>query len=82
VLVFLLYHNGMSIVQALVQQERLSFGVGVWLTHAWRRRWWCCSLHAASTAALDPALADPAPGDAVKTLRRYLTREWCGPPAS
>ena len=34
VLVFLLYHNGLSIVQAWVQQERLSFGVGVWLTHA------------------------------------------------
>ncbi len=34
VLVFLLYHNGMSIVQAWVQQERLSFGVGIWLTHA------------------------------------------------
>jgi len=34
VLVFLLYHNGMSIVQASVQQERLSFGVAVWLTHA------------------------------------------------
>lgn len=34
VLVFLLYHNGMSIVQAWVQQERLSFGVGVWATHA------------------------------------------------
>jgi lipopolysaccharide export system permease protein len=34
VLVFLLYHNGMSIVQASVQQERLSFGVGVWVTHA------------------------------------------------
>jgi lipopolysaccharide export system permease protein len=34
VLVFLLYHNGMSIVQAWVQQERLSFGVGVWFTHA------------------------------------------------
>jgi lipopolysaccharide export system permease protein len=34
VLVFLLYHNGMSIVQAWVQQERLTFGVGVWITHA------------------------------------------------
>jgi len=34
VLVFLVYHNGMSIVQAWVQQERLSFGVGVWLPHA------------------------------------------------
>ncbi len=34
VLVFLLYHNGMSIVQAWVQQERLSFGIGVWITHA------------------------------------------------
>ncbi len=34
VLVFLLYHNGMSIVQAWVQQERLTFGVGVWFTHA------------------------------------------------
>ncbi len=34
VLVFLLYHNGMSIVQAWVQQERLSFAVGVWGTHA------------------------------------------------
>jgi lipopolysaccharide export system permease protein len=34
VLVFLIYHNGMSIVQAWVQQERLSFGIGVWLTHA------------------------------------------------
>lgn len=34
VLVFLLYHNGMSIVQAWVQLDRLSFGVGVWLTHA------------------------------------------------
>jgi lipopolysaccharide export system permease protein len=34
VLVFLLYHNGMSIVQAWVQQERLSFGVGVWAAHA------------------------------------------------
>ena len=34
VLVFLLYHNGMSIVQAWVQQERLAFGVGVWATHA------------------------------------------------
>jgi lipopolysaccharide export system permease protein len=34
VLVFMLYHNGMSIVQSWVQQERLAFGVGVWLTHA------------------------------------------------
>jgi lipopolysaccharide export system permease protein len=34
VLAFLLYHNGMSIVQAWVQQERLSFAVGVGLTHA------------------------------------------------
>lgn len=34
VLVFLLYHNGMSIVQAWVQQERVPFGVGVWLSHA------------------------------------------------
>ena len=34
VLVFLIYHNGMSIVQAWVQQERLSFAVGVWATHA------------------------------------------------
>jgi len=34
VLVFVVYHNGMSIVQAWVQQERLSFGVGVWVTHA------------------------------------------------
>ncbi len=34
VLVFLLYHNGMSIVQAWVQQQRLSFAVGVWITHA------------------------------------------------
>ena len=34
VLVFLLYHNGMSIVQAWVQQERLAFAVGVWITHA------------------------------------------------
>ncbi len=33
VLVFLLYHNGMSIVQAWVQQDRLPFGVGVWLVH-------------------------------------------------
>jgi lipopolysaccharide export system permease protein len=30
----MLYHNGMSIVQSWVQQERLAFGVGVWLTHA------------------------------------------------
>jgi lipopolysaccharide export system permease protein len=34
VLVFLLYLNGISIVQAWVQQQRLSFGVGVWLPHA------------------------------------------------
>jgi lipopolysaccharide export system permease protein len=34
VLVFLLYHNGMSIVQAWVQQQRLAFGIGVWITHA------------------------------------------------
>lgn len=34
VLVFLLYHNGMSIVQAWVQQQRLAFGIGVWVTHA------------------------------------------------
>jgi lipopolysaccharide export system permease protein len=34
VLVFLLYHNGMSIVQAWVQQEQLAFAVGVWVTHA------------------------------------------------
>ena len=34
VLVFLLYHNGMSIVQAWVQQQRLSFAIGVWVTHA------------------------------------------------
>jgi len=34
VLIFLIYHNGMSIVQAWVQQERLSFGVGVWAAHA------------------------------------------------
>lgn len=34
VLVFLLYHNGLSIVQAWVQQERLAFGIGVWATHA------------------------------------------------
>jgi lipopolysaccharide export system permease protein len=34
VLIFLVYHNGLSIVQAWVQQERLSFGVGVWLPHA------------------------------------------------
>lgn len=33
VLAFLLYHNGMSIVQAWVQQERLSFAVGVGLMH-------------------------------------------------
>ena len=34
VFAFLLYHNGMSIVQAWVQQERLSFAIGVWATHA------------------------------------------------
>lgn len=34
VLLFQLYHNGMSIVQAWVTQEKLAFGIGVWLTHA------------------------------------------------
>jgi lipopolysaccharide export system permease protein len=34
VFVFMLYHNGMSIVQAWVQQERLPFGIAVWLAHA------------------------------------------------
>jgi lipopolysaccharide export system permease protein len=34
VLIFVLYHNGMSITKAWVQQDRLSFGAGVWLPHA------------------------------------------------
>ena len=34
VLVFMLYHNGMSIMKAWVQQERLAFSVAVWLPHA------------------------------------------------
>ena len=34
VLVFLVYHNSLSIVQAWVHQERLSFAIGVWATHA------------------------------------------------
>jgi lipopolysaccharide export system permease protein len=34
VLMFIVYHNGMSITKAWVQQDRLSFGVGVWLVHA------------------------------------------------
>lgn len=34
VLAFLLYNNGLSIVQAWVQQQRLSFAVGVWVVHA------------------------------------------------
>jgi lipopolysaccharide export system permease protein len=33
VLVFALYHNAMSITKAWVQQDRLSFGVGLWLVH-------------------------------------------------
>lgn len=34
VLVFLLYNNAISVVQAWVQQGRLSFATGVWLVHA------------------------------------------------
>ncbi len=34
VLVFLLYNNALSVVQAWVQQGRLSFATGVWLAHA------------------------------------------------
>jgi lipopolysaccharide export system permease protein len=34
VLVFLLYNNAVSVVQAWVQQGRLSFATGVWLAHA------------------------------------------------
>jgi len=34
VLAFLLYNNGMSVMQAWVQQGRVSFGVGVWFVHA------------------------------------------------
>jgi lipopolysaccharide export system permease protein len=34
VFVFTLYHNGMSIVQSWVVQQRLAFSIGVWLTHA------------------------------------------------
>ena len=34
VLVFLLYHSLMSVVQARVQQGRISFEIGVWVTHA------------------------------------------------
>jgi lipopolysaccharide export system permease protein len=34
VLVFLLYHNALSVVQAWVQQGRLSFATGVWIAHA------------------------------------------------
>jgi lipopolysaccharide export system permease protein len=34
VLVFVVYHNGMSITKAWVQQERLSFGSGLLLVHA------------------------------------------------
>lgn len=34
VLLFALYHNGMSITKAWVAQERLSFGVAVWAIHA------------------------------------------------
>lgn len=34
VLAFLLYNNGLSVVQAWVQQERIPFSVGVWLVHA------------------------------------------------
>lgn len=34
VLVFLMYHNALSVVQAWVQQGRLSFATGVWLAHA------------------------------------------------
>jgi lipopolysaccharide export LptBFGC system permease protein LptF len=77
VLVFLTYHNGMSIVQAWVQQERLSFGVGIWLTHAvaggligvlftrrvYLQRW------------LPRWIWRDAAEQPVKTLRRYLTRE-------
>lgn len=34
VLVFLLYNNALSVVQAWVQQGRLSFAAGVWVAHA------------------------------------------------
>lgn len=34
VLAFMLYHNGLSIVQAMVQQDKLPFSVGVWIAHA------------------------------------------------
>ncbi len=34
VFAFLLYNNGMSVVQAWVQQQRLPFSTAVWLTHA------------------------------------------------
>lgn len=34
VLVFLIYHSAMSVMQARVQQGRMSFEVGVWLVHA------------------------------------------------
>jgi lipopolysaccharide export system permease protein len=34
VLAFMLYHNGMSIVQAWVQQGRMPFALAVWLPHA------------------------------------------------
>lgn len=34
VLVFLFYNNALSVVQAWVQQGRLSFATGVWLAHA------------------------------------------------
>jgi lipopolysaccharide export system permease protein len=34
VLVFLLYHSLMSVAQARVQQGRMSFEIGVWITHS------------------------------------------------
>jgi lipopolysaccharide export system permease protein len=34
VLAFLLYNNGLSMLQAWVQQGRMSFGLAVWLPHA------------------------------------------------
>jgi lipopolysaccharide export system permease protein len=34
VLIYMIYNNSLSIAQAWVAQERLSSGVGIWLTHA------------------------------------------------
>ena len=34
ILAFMIYNSSMSVVQAWVQQGRVPFSVGVWLTHA------------------------------------------------